>query len=142
MARNFVEVHIDDASLFSYRVKAGQNIKIGELVEISGDLEVQKAGAGSVKVIGIVFSGTVGIDGINDGYDGDKKHVVTVALAQKGNQVYLKAGTGGLVAGDLVKADANGRGVKVTVGTDPDLAVVGIVQKGAVAGEMAQVIMK
>lgn len=142
MARNFVEVHIDDASLFSYRVKAGQTLKIGELVELSGDLEVQKAGAGSVKVIGIVFSGTVGIDGINDGYKGDKKHVVTVALAQKGNQVYLKAGTGGLVAGDLVKADANGAGVKVTVGTDSDLAVVGIVQKGAVAGEMAQVIMK
>ena len=142
MARNFVEVHIDDASLFSYRVKAGQTLKIGELVEISGDLEVQKAGAGSVKVIGIVFSGTVGVDGINDGYEGDKKHVVTVALAQKGNQVYLKAGTGGLVAGDLVKADANGAGVKVTVGTDPDLAVVGIVQKGAVAGQMAQVIMK
>lgn len=142
MARNFVEVHIDDASLFSYRVKAGQNIKIGELVEISGDLEVQKAGAGSVKVIGIVFSGTVGVDGINDGYEGDKKHVVTVALAQKGNQVYLKAGTGGLVAGDLVKADANGHGVKVTVGTDAPEAVVGVVQKGAVAGEMAQVIMK
>ena len=142
MARNFVEVHIDDASLFSYRVKAGENIKIGELVEISGDLEVQKAGADSVKVIGIVFSGTVGIDGINDGYDGDKKHVVTVALAQKGNQVYLKAGTGGLTAGDLVKANADGHGVAVTVGTDAPEAVVGIVQKGAVAGEMAQVIMK
>jgi len=140
MAQNLVEVHIADASMFSFKVKAGQVVKVGELVEISGDIEVQRAGAGSEKVLGIVYGGTVGIDGINDGFEGDKKHVVTVVLIGKANQVYVKAGTGGLVAGDAVKSDASGQGVKATLGTDSAHAVVGLVIKGAVAGERAIVL--
>ncbi len=132
MAQNRVEVNIQDGALHTFKVKAGAVIKIGELVEISGDLEVQKAGATSTKVIGIVYSGTVGIDGLNVGYEGDKKHVVTVVMLKP--QVYLKAGTGGLTAGAIAKSDANGLGVNLVAGTDSDLARVGIVIKGATAG--------
>jgi len=142
MANNIVEVHIADASMFTFKVKAGQVVKIGELVEVSGDIEVQRAGAGSEKVLGIVYSGTVGIDGLADGYDGDKKHVATVVLIGKANQVYVKAGTGGLVAGDSIKSDATGQGVKATLGTDSAHAIVGLVIKGAVAGERAIVLTK
>src|SRR5574343_1414824 len=137
MGMNTVEINIQDGALHTFKVKAGVNIKIGDLVEISGDYEVQKAGVTSTKVIGIVDSGTVGIDGINVGYSGDQKHVVTVVMLKP--QVLIKAGTGGLTAGNIVKSDANGAGVALVQGTDSDLARVGIVLKGATAGNMAVV---
>ncbi|WP_144498281.1 hypothetical protein [Bacillus paralicheniformis] len=82
MARNKVEVHIPDGSNFSFKVKAGETLKIGDWVEVSGDYEVAPASGGSQKVIGMVYSGTIGIDGVNVGYQGDNGDVVTVVIAK------------------------------------------------------------
>ncbi|AMR60054.1 hypothetical protein LEO2_15 [Bacillus phage Leo2] len=80
MAQNRVEVHIPHTANFTFKVQAGQNVKIGDFVELSGDREVKPAAAGSKKVIGMVYSGSVGIDGVNDGYSGDKGQVATVVV--------------------------------------------------------------
>lgn len=80
MAQNRVEVHIPHTAFFTFNVQAGQNLKIGDWVELSGDREVKAASSGSTKVVGMVYSGSVGIDGVNDGYKGDDKNVVTVVV--------------------------------------------------------------
>ncbi|PEZ47033.1 hypothetical protein CN367_11740 [Priestia megaterium] len=138
MARNKVEVHIQDGALFTFKVKAGQTLKIGEVVEISGDEEVQRAGATSTKVIGIVYSGSVGIDGVNVGYKGDNGDVVTVVVMRP--QVYIPVGAT-VTAGQVLKSDANGKVVPLVVGTDSDQARVGIALTGATSGNDAIVIL-
>jgi Uncharacterized conserved protein (DUF2190) len=132
--RNKVEYHIQDGSLHSFKVQAGQTVKIGEIVEIASDLKVQRAGATSTKVIGVVYSGTVGIDGVNVGYQGDKGDVATVIVLKP--LVYMPAGSA-VTAGAVVKSDANGKIAPLVAGTDSDLARVGIALTGATAGSDA-----
>lgn len=132
MARNFVEYHIQEGAFHTFKVTAGQTIKIGQLVSISGDRSVSVAGAGS-KAIGVVYSGTVGKDGINVGYLGSEGDVVTVIVLKP--LVYLQAG-GTIVAGDTLSAGASGKAVKFVesgtyVANSGDI-VIGTALEGAV----------
>lgn len=133
MARNFVEYHIQEGAFHTFKVASGQTVKIGQMVEIVGDRTVGVAGADSDKVIGVVYSGTVGKDGLNVGYSGDEGDVVTVVALKP--LVYLEAGAGGVTAGDKLKTDANGNAVALVVGTDSDLAKVGLALEAGTAGD-------
>jgi hypothetical protein len=132
MARNFVEYHIQEGAFHTFKVKAGQTIKIGQFVEVSGDREVSVASAGSNKVIGQVYSGTVGLDGLTDGYKGDNGDVVTVIALKP--LTYVEAGTS-VVAGDNLKANTSGNVVKLVEGTDSELAKVAVALQGGASGE-------
>jgi Uncharacterized conserved protein (DUF2190) len=134
MARNKVEYHIQDGSLHTFKVKAGQTVKIGELVEIQGDMEVGLPSAlASQKVIGQVYSGTVGIDGLSVGYQGNNGDVATVIVLKP--ITYVTAGEN-LVAGDVVQSNTTGKAVKITTGNK-----VGLVLKGASSGADATVLL-
>jgi Uncharacterized conserved protein (DUF2190) len=134
MARNKVEYHIQDGSLFTFKVKAGQTVKIGDLVEIQGDMEVGLPSAlTSQKVIGQVYSGTVGIDGLGVGYQGNNGDVATVIVLKP--ITYVTAGEN-LVAGDVVQSNTTGKAVKITTGNK-----VGLVLKGASSGADATVLL-
>ncbi|MGG5739684.1 hypothetical protein [Bacillus cereus group sp. IBL03679] len=132
--RNRVELNIPEDGIFTFKVKAGQTVKVGELVEITGDFEVQRASADSKKVFGVVYSGTVAIDGVNVGYQGDKGDSVSIAF--KGLLYVIAGGT--IVAGDKVKAGANGAAVKqvatATYVADEEKQVVGTALTGATSG--------
>jgi predicted acyltransferase (DUF342 family) len=134
MARNKLEYHIQSGSFQTFAVKAGQTVKIGEIVEVSGDLEVQRATATSTKVLGVVYSGTVGVDGVTVGYQGNNKEKVTVIVLKP--IVYLPAGAT-VTAGAVLKSDANGKIAPLVIGTDNDNARVGIALTGATAGNDA-----
>lgn len=107
MAQNLVEYHIQDGAIFTFKVKAGQTIKIGQLVTISGDLEVSVAGA-DADVLGVVYGGTVGKDGVGVGFVGNEGDVVSVVVFKP--FVYLEAG-GAITAGARLTAGASGKAV-------------------------------
>lgn len=116
MANNLVEYHIQDGAIFTFKVKAGQTVKIGQMVELTGDREVQVAGASSTKAVGVVYGGTVGKDGINTGFLGDEGDVVSVVCLKP--LVYLKA-SGAITAGaNLVTAAGGDVKVAGAVGTE------------------------
>lgn len=69
--------------------------------------------------------------------DATSTHFSTIALVQYKGKVLLKAGTGGLDAGDLVKLDTGGVGITATPG-DGDF-IVGQCEVGAEAGLPATV---
>jgi hypothetical protein len=127
MARNFVEYHIQDGAFHTFKVDAGQTVKIGQLVELTGELAVSVAGAGA-DALGVVYSGTVGIDGLNDGYKGDNGDVVTVIVLKP--LVYLEAGAS-VTAGNALEAGANGVAIP-NAGTNPK---VGTALKSGASGE-------
>lgn len=127
MARNFVEYHIQEGALHTFKVDAGQNIKIGQMVKVTADRAVSVAGAGE-NAIGVVYSGTVGKDGLNVGYSGDEGDVVTVVVLKP--LVYLEAG-GAITAGADLEAGANGA-VVASAGTAP---IVAHALEGAGSGE-------
>lgn len=131
MAQNLVEYHIQDGAIFTFKVKAGSTIKIGQMVELSGDREVDVAGASSTKAVGVVYSGTVGKDGVNVGYLGNEGDVVSVVLLKP--LVYLKA-SGAITAGANLVTATNGD-VKVAgaVGTETG-RIVGMAIQAATAG--------
>jgi hypothetical protein len=131
MAQNRVEYHIPAGGFFTFKVKAGSTLKIGELVELSGDREVQLASADSQKVVGVVYGGTVGVDGLNAGFSGDNGDVVTVVILKP--FVYLTAG-GNITAGDTLKAGANGQAVKLDTATDNFAQKIGVAITGATTG--------
>lgn len=116
MAQNRVEYHIKPDQRLTFSVKAGTTLYAGDVVEITGNMEVGPAGAASAKVLGVVFGGTVGNSAIptfvgmpdyaNVGFSGDRKEKVTVIL--KSNLIYFKQPGTALVAGDKVGAGANG----------------------------------
>lgn len=126
MANNKVEYHIQDGAIFTFKVAQGENIKIGQLVAMTGDREVGIAGV-DADVVGVVYGGTVGIDGVEEGFDGDKEHVVSVVVFKP--FVYLEAG-GAITAGDRLTAGANG--TAVTGGTGEAFAKA---VQGATSGE-------
>jgi hypothetical protein len=133
MARNFVEYHIQEGAFHTFKVSAGQTIRIGQMVEIVGDRTVGVAGAGSTKAIGVVYSGSVGKDGLNTGYVGDEGDVVTVVALKP--LVYLEAGEA-VTAGDVLVTEANGTaGAIDTVGGQSAMNKIGLALEGATAGE-------
>lgn len=136
MARNFVEYHIPEGSFHTFKVEAGQTVKIGQFVEVVGDRSVQTAPAGSQKVVGQVYSGTVGIDGLNVGYQGDNGDVVTVIALKP--LTYVEA-NGTITAGDKLATDAGGTVVShtstATFSAGEYNSVVGMALEGGVAGE-------
>jgi hypothetical protein len=130
MARNFVEYHIQEGAFHTFKVLAGQVIKIGQPVVISGDKSVSLAGSGE-KAIGIVYSGTVGKDGLNVGYEGDEGDVVTVVLLKP--IVYVEAG-GTITAGNPLQVGSNGQFLHRD-GTTNTGEVVATAVTGGVAGD-------
>jgi hypothetical protein len=131
MARNFVEYHIQEGAFHTFKVDAGETIRIGQLVSVTGDKAVSLAGAGD-EAIGVVYSGTVGLDGLKDGYKGDNGDVVTVIVLKP--LVYLQAG-GAISAGANLKAGADGKAVALA-GDGSDVALkVGKALAGASADE-------
>lgn len=116
MAQNRLEYHIKPDQRLTFSVKAGTTLYAGDVVEITGDMEVGPAGAESAKVLGVVYGGTVGNSAIptfvgmpndiNIGFSGDRKEKVTVIL--KSNLIYFKQPGTALAAGDAVGAGANG----------------------------------
>lgn len=100
MARNFVEYHIQEGAFHTFKVAAGQTIKIGQMVKITGNRSVSVAD-GTGTAIGVVYSGTVGKDGLNVGYSGAEGDVVTVVVLKP--LVYLEAG-GTVTAGSDLEA--------------------------------------
>lgn len=123
MARNKVEKHIQAGAFHTFKVKAGQTVKIGQFVEIQGDMEVGLPSAlTSQKVIGQVYSGTVGLDGVKDGYKGDNGDVATVIVLKP--MTYVPAGEA-LVAGDVFQANTAGKAVKLTTGIKAGLIIHG-----------------
>ncbi|MEK5499631.1 hypothetical protein [Bacillus sp. FSL M8-0168] len=134
MARNFVESHIQDGAFHTFKVEAGQIVKIGDVVEITANGKVQRASAGSQKVVGQVYAGTVGIDGKNIGYSGDENMVATVVVLKP--FVYMLAESATITAGDSLKAGANG-GVEVldTVAGDTPLQKIAMAIESGVQGQ-------
>lgn len=136
MARNFVEYHIQEGAFHTFKVNAGETVKIGQFVEIKGDRTVGVPSAGSTKVVGLVYSGTVGIDGINDGYKGDNGDVVTVIALKP--LVYVEAG-GTITAGDMLEVDASGNVLAHSEGgtysANESHQKVGLALAGATTGE-------
>jgi hypothetical protein len=108
MAQNRVEYHIQDGAIFTFKVDAGQTIRIGQIVALTGDRTVSVADAGSTGLVGVVYGGTVGIDGVNEGFKGDNGDVVSVVVLKP--FVYLEAG-GAITAGASLTAGANGTAV-------------------------------
>lgn len=116
MAQNKVEYHIKPDQRLTFAVKAGQTLYAGDVVEVTGNMEVGPAGAASAKVLGVVYGGTVGNSAIPTfagipsdirvGFSGDRKEKVTVIL--KSNLIYFKQPGTALAAGDKVGAGANG----------------------------------
>lgn len=133
MAKNFVESHIQNGAFHTFKVEAGQVVKIGDVVEITANGKVQIASAGSQKVIGQVYSGTVGVDGRNVGYSGDDAQVATVVVLKP--FVYMLAEEA-ITAGDALKAGASG-GVAVldTVGGDTALNKIAMALESGSQGE-------
>ena len=137
MAKNMVEYHIQEGAFHTLKVASGANVKIGQLVTIAGDKTVNVAGDGD-KALGIVYSGTVGIDGVGVGYSGDNGDVATVIVLKP--FVYLEAG-GAITAGNELKAGANGTAVAVTGdGTDSAIKFATALEGGA-SGERVLAIL-
>jgi hypothetical protein len=132
MAKNFVENHIQAGAFHTFKVNAGSVIKIGQLVKVVGNRTVAPTSATGDIAIGVVYSGTVGIDGINDGYVGDNGDVVTVVILKP--FVYLEAG-GAITAGALVKGTAGGKAIVATADATDLKAVVGISLEAKSSGE-------
>lgn len=137
--QNRVEIKIQEGATRTFKVAPTKTVKIGELVELTGnDFEVQTvATAGSGKVIGVVYSGTVGIDGVNVGYKGDNGDVVTVVVLKP--IVYLIAGAA-INPGDTLKSDNTGKAVKIDTATDKFDAFIGrALSKATAAGQKVAV---
>lgn len=112
MARNRVEYFIQEGAFHTFKVNAGETLFIGQPVAVRGDMTVGLANAGE-EAIGIVYSGSVGKDGVNEGYKGNDGDVVTVVLNKP--IVYLTAG-GAITAGADVEVGAGGKFVEATSG--------------------------
>lgn len=108
MAQNLVEIHVPESANHSFAVAAGANVKIGDFVSLTSDGAVEPVATGrtnSNKVIGMVYSGTVGVDGVNAGYDGNRGDVVTVIVNKP--LVYATVADGATVtAGDYLVAES------------------------------------
>lgn len=98
----------------------------GQLVEITGNMTVGPAGAGSSKVVG------------QPGHDAALGEPVTIHLPGKTVTSLVASGT--VAAGDPIKAAAAGKGSKFTVGTDPEAARFGTALEGATDGKTFRLI--
>ena len=123
MARNKVEYHIQAGATFTFKVKPDSKLKIGDVVEMSGAREVTNAAYGSEKVVGVVYSGTVGVDGVNVGYQGYRGDVVTVIILRP--FVYMTANSA-IAAGDHVKAAGSNKVTKLDSTTDKFTTRIGL----------------
>ena len=139
MAKNLVEYHIPSGSFHTFKVAPGQTVKIGQFVEVAGDMAVKVAGAGSLKVVGQVYSGSVGVDGLGVGYRGDAGDVVTVIALKP--ITYAKAGAV-ITAGANLKTTATGDVTAHVEGTDSDNMVVAMALEGGASGSYVTVIHK
>ena len=130
MALNKVEYHIQEGAFHTFKVASGQTIKIGQPVVVTGDMLVSLAGTGA-DAIGIVYSGTVGLDGLTVGYQGDNGDVVTVIALKP--IVYLTAGAA-VAAGNPIQVGSAGKFV-YSDGTTYTGVIIGKALSGAVVDE-------
>ena len=93
----------------------------GQQVEVSGNLPVAPAAAGSQTVIG------------QAGHDAAAGERVTVHAP--GRTVTEATASGAVVAGDPLKAAATGKVTKFVAGTDSHLAYLGVALSGATDGQ-------
>lgn len=98
----------------------------GQLVEVSGNMQVAPATADSQKVVG------------QPGHDALAGEPVTVHTP--GKTVTTATASGAIAAGDPVKAAASGKVTKFVVGTDADLAHFGTALEGVADGQPVRVI--
>lgn len=98
----------------------------GQLVEVTGPMQVGPAAAGSAKVIG------------QPGHDATAGTPVTVHLP--GKTVTAATASGAVTAGDHVKAAAGGRVAKFTPGTDAETTRVGLAITTAADGATVRLI--
>jgi len=134
MARNRVEYYIQEGAFHTFKVNADETLFIGQPVAIRGDMTVGLADAGE-EAIGIVYSGSVGKDGVNEGYKGDEGDVVTVVMLKP--LVYLTAG-GAVPAGSDVEVGDDGKFVVASTGK----VVAKAVTSAAADGEQFVAILK
>lgn len=96
----------------TFAVKSGQTVRGGRLVEITASMEVQEAGAASLKVVGIA---------LHDADPAGEIKKVTVASVGIWNMV----ATGAVTAGDLLLAGAGGTVTTVAATDATSLATLG-----------------
>ncbi len=107
MAQNLVEINVPDFSTHTFKVKAGTNVKIGDFVVLSENWTVEPAPTGGTNaVIGMVYSGTVGVDGVGVGYSGDKGDVVTVIISKPLVWATVSSTKAPVAAGDYLIANS------------------------------------
>ena len=124
MAKNKVEFHIPHTAFFTFKVAAGQTLVAGDLVSITGDRTVSRAAAGA-RVVGVVYSGTVG----KESYVGNDGDVVTVVV----NKPFVDLTAGGTVAaGALLEAAANSKVITNATGVAFAQAVTAGVNNGQI----------
>ena len=116
---------------FTPRYKPGHAVTLttsaavtgGQLVEVTGDLLVGPAAAGSAKVVGQAAC---------DAAAGQR-----IAIHMPGKTVTDATASGAIAAGDHLKAAAGGKVAKFVVGTDPETARVGLALAAAADGQPA-----
>lgn len=108
-----------------YSYVCSANVTGGQLVENTGNGTIGPAGATSAKVVGIAAQ-----DQVSGGQV--FVHPIKRALHE------TIAGTGGLTAGQPVKAGASGTVVLYVVGTDPITSYLGTCTVGATATNLAR----
>ncbi len=108
----------------SYSFTTTAAVTGGQLVESTGDGTCAAAGATSQKVLGVAA------------FDAASGASVNVFPLDKVHETI--AGTGGLTAGQPVKAGASGTVVEYVVGTDAIPAFLGICTVGATATNLAR----
>ena len=115
---DYTPVYAESAQPITFTASA--SVTGGQPVEVTGNMQVGPAAAGSVKHVGIA------------GHDCPAGQKVTVHTP-RGNveEVSVEAA---VVAGDHVQAAAAGKVKKFTVGTDPEPARIGLCLQGATAG--------
>ncbi|RDY72569.1 hypothetical protein DXT76_01110 [Halobacillus trueperi] len=140
MAKNFVEYHTQEGAFHTFHVASGEVVKIGQFVEISGDMEVKPATQDSEKVVGMVYSGTVGVEGREYGYHGDQNHKATVVVLKPFTFAETEAN---VTAGDSLKVTANGNVTPMDfAGGDTIFMKVATALKSANSGDRVLILHK
>lgn len=109
--------------VISYRAGADLREFEGQWVKLDGNGDVVPIAATTDRGIGVLRL-----------YDGAPTGG-TVGIFQGYGIVPLKVSAGGIAPGDLIGVSANGRGVKLTAGTDTTKYIHGVAQESSAAAD-------
>lgn len=98
----------------------------GQLVEVTGDMQIGPAAAGSQKLVG------------QPGHDAPAGETVTIHTP--GKTITTAVAATAVAAGDPVKAAAGGKVAKFVVGTDPEPARFGLALEAAAADKSCRIL--